>query len=63
MKFPKNWNKMKISEQEEWLVNKLYEVYELEALIKKNLASTRGGQSIRVSDEISRPDEAILKDV
>jgi hypothetical protein len=63
MKFPKNWNKMKISEQEEWLVNKLYEVYELEALIKKNLASTRGGQSIHVSDEISRPDEAILKDV
>jgi len=54
---------MKINEQEEWLVNKLYEVYELEALIKKNLASTRGGQSIHVSDEISRPDEAILKDV
>lgn len=62
MKFPKNWNKMKLHEQEEFLVNKLHQVYELEIAIKKNLASIRGGQSIHISDDISRPDEAILKD-
>lgn len=62
MKFPKNWNKMKLHEQEEFLVNKLTQVYALEVAIKKNLASIRGGQSIHISDDISRPDEAILKD-
>lgn len=63
MKFPKNFNKMKLSEQEEWLVNKLLEIYNLENIIKKNLAIVRGGQSIHVRDEITRPDEALLKDV
>lgn len=35
MKFPKNWNKMKLHEQEEFLVNKLTQVYALEVAIKK----------------------------
>ncbi len=62
MKQPKNWNKMNLSQQESWLIKKLQEVYELEKAIKKDLASVRGGQIIKINDEIDRPDEIMLKD-
>jgi len=60
MKLPKNWNKMKLSEQEIYLVKKLSELYEVETYIRKTLASIRGGQRIHITDDI-RPDEDILK--
>ena len=60
MKMPKNWNKMKLSEQEIWLVNKLQEYYSVENEITKMLARIRGGQRVIVKD-IDRPDEALLK--
>jgi hypothetical protein len=60
MKMPKNWNKMKLSEQESWLVNKLQEYYSVENEITKMLARIRGGQRVIVKD-IDRPDEALLK--
>jgi len=60
MKLPKNWNKMKLSEQESYLVKKLSELYEIENYIRKNLASIRGGQRIHITEDI-RPDEDILK--
>jgi NTP pyrophosphatase (non-canonical NTP hydrolase) len=62
MKHPKNWNKMNLSQQESWLIKKLQEVYELEEAIKKDLATVRGGQIIKINDEIDRPDELMLKD-
>jgi hypothetical protein len=60
MRMPKNWNKMKLSEQESWLVNKLQEYYSVENEITKMLARIRGGQRVIVKD-IDRPDEALLK--
>ena len=60
MKLPKNWNKMKLSEQEIYLVKKLSELYDVETFIRKTLASIRGGQRIHISEDI-RPDEDILK--
>lgn len=60
MKLPKSFNKMKLSEQEEYLTKKLQEVYDLENYIRKQLASIRGGQRIHVPDDI-RPDEDLLK--
>ena len=60
MKLPKNWNKMKLSDQEVFLVKKLTELYDLENYIRKTLASIRGGQRIHIDDDI-RPDEDLLK--
>lgn len=60
MKLPKNWNKMKLSEQENFLVKKLTELYDLENYIRKTLASIRGGQRIHITEDI-RPDEDLLK--
>lgn len=60
MKLPKNWNKMKLSDQEIYLVKKLSELYDLENYIRKTLASIRGGQRIHIPDDI-RPDEDLLK--
>ena len=61
MKYPKNWNKMSLNEQENWLVKKLNELYNQEAEIKKMLGKVRGGQKINiVIDE--RPDLLDLKD-
>lgn len=58
---PKGWNKMSLSEQENWLVIKLQEYYNVENEITKMLAKIRGGQRIKISEEISRPDEDKLK--
>lgn len=60
MRYPKNWNKMSLNEQELWLVKKLNELYDLENNIKQALAKVRGGSKYEIK-EIDRPDEALLK--
>lgn len=60
MRYPKNWNKMTLAEQETWLVKKLTELYNMENNIKQALAKVRGGTKFEVK-EIDRPDEALLK--
>ena len=61
MKYPKNWNKMSIIEQENWLVKKLAELYNQENEIKMMLGKVRGGQKINiVIDE--RPDLLEMRD-
>jgi hypothetical protein len=61
-KYPKNWNKMTLIEQENWLVKKLSDLYIMETNIKQILAKIRGGTKFEVK-EIERPDEIILKDL
>ena len=63
MRLPKGWNKFKLMEQEDWLINKLEDVYKLEDEIKRNLAIVRGGQRVHLKEDISRPDEAMMKHV
>lgn len=60
MRYPKQWNKMSIQEQEIWLVKKLTELYEMESSIKKALANVRGGNKFDIKD-VDRLDEALLK--
>ena len=60
MKYPKNWNKMSLAEQEMWLVKKLSELHDMETSVKQALAKVRGGNKYEVK-EIDRPDEALLK--
>ena len=48
MKYPKNWNKMSLAEQELWLVKKLTELHNLEALVKQALAKVRGGHKVNL---------------
>ena len=60
MRYPKNFNKMTIIEQEIWLVKKLTELYNEENSVKKALAKVRGGNKYEVK-EIERPDELELK--
>lgn len=60
MRYPKNWNKMSLAEQEMWLVKKLTELYNMENNIKQALAKVRGGTKFEVK-EVDRPDEALLK--
>ena len=61
MKMPKNWNRLTLNEQESWLVKKYQEMLTEVDSVPKMLAKIRGGQRIKIADEISRPDEAILK--
>lgn len=61
MRMPKNWNKLSLNEQESWLVKKYQEMLTEVDSVTKMLAKIRGGQRIKIADEISRPDEAILK--
>ena len=62
MRLPKLFNKMKLSEQEVWLTNKLVEVHNIEIEIRRYLAKVRGGQLIFTSsDDIDRLDEIELK--
>lgn len=58
---PKGFSKWSLVEQESWLVKKYQEVSGLEEEIRKMLSSVRGGQVIKTNDDITRPDEAILK--
>ena len=58
MRLPKLFNKMKLSEQETWLTNKLAEVHGIEQEIRRYLAKVRGGQIIFTpSDQLDRLDE------
>jgi hypothetical protein len=61
MKLPKNFYKMSLKEQEEILIKKLAELYEEEDLVRKMMATVRGGYKIIEPREIDRPDELILK--
>lgn len=61
MRMPKNWNKLSLNEQESWLVKKYQEMLTEVDSVTRMLAKIRGGQRIKIADEISRPDEAILK--
>ena len=61
MRMPKNWNKLSLNEQESWLVKKYQDIMTEVDSVTKMLAKIRGGQRIKIADEISRPDEAILK--
>jgi len=61
MRMPKNWNRLSLSEQESWLVKKYQEMLNEVDSVTRMLAKIRGGQRIKIADEISRPDEAILK--
>jgi hypothetical protein len=58
---PKNWNRLNISEQESWLVKKYQEMISEVESVSKMLAKIRGGQRIKIAEEVSRPDEALLK--
>ena len=60
MRYPKNWNKMSLAEQEAWLVKKLTELYNEENSVKKALAKVRGGNKYEIK-EIERLDELELK--
>jgi hypothetical protein len=61
MRYPKNFAKLNSLQQEQWLVNKLQEVYQLENEIKLTLAKIRGGE-VLIFKEIDRPDLALMKD-
>jgi len=61
MKMPKGFSKWSLNEQESWLVKKYQEMLTEVDSVTKMLAKIRGGQRIKIADEISRPDEAILK--
>ena len=60
MRMPKNWNKLKLDEQESWLVKKYQEIMVDVESVSRMLAKIRGGNRIVVK-EIERPDEALLK--
>jgi hypothetical protein len=61
MKLPKNFYKMSLKEQEEILIKKMANIYAEEDIIRKMLATIRGGYKIIEPREIDRPDELILK--
>jgi hypothetical protein len=61
MKLPKNFYKMSLKEQEEILIKRMSSLYAEEDIIRKMLATIRGGYKIIEPREIDRPDELILK--
>ena len=61
MKLPKNFYKMSLKEQEEILIKRMSNLYVEEDIIRKMLATIRGGYKIIEPREIDRPDELILK--
>lgn len=60
MKYPKNWNKLSLEEQESWLVKEYQRLCSLEKSVTKALASVRGGYKHEVK-EIDRLDLIELK--
>lgn len=60
MKMPKGFNKWTLSQQEDYFIKKLAEVYELEVQCKQMLGKIRGGQKVQVI-EMERPDEILMK--
>ena len=61
MRLPKNFYKMSLSEQETFLIKKMQELYAQEDILRKLMATIRGGYKIIEPREIDRPDELILK--
>lgn len=61
MKLPKNFYKMSLKEQEEILIKRMTILYDEEDIIRKMLATIRGGYKIIEPREIDRPDELVLK--
>lgn len=61
MKLPKNFYKMSLKEQEEILIKKIAQLYAEEDVVRKMMATVRGGYKIIEPREIDRPDELILK--
>jgi hypothetical protein len=61
MKLPKNFYKMTLKEQEEILIKKIAQLYAEEDIVRKMMATVRGGYKIIEPREIDRPDELILK--
>lgn len=60
MRYPKGFNKWTLSQQDEFLVKKLQELYAIEQDIRQNLAKIRGGNRMDFK-EVERPDEILLK--
>jgi hypothetical protein len=52
---------MSLKEQEEILIKKMANIYAEEPIIRKMMATIRGGYKIIEPKEIDRPDEFILK--
>ena len=61
MRYPKNWNKLTLSEQETWLIKKYQEVVLEEQSVKRMLAQVRGKVKVKIAEDELRPDEIILK--
>ena len=61
MKLPKNFYKMTLSEQEAFLIKKINSLHNEEDIVRKMLATIRGGYKLIEPREIDRPDELILK--
>lgn len=61
MRYPKNWNKLTLSEQENWLIKKYQEVVAEEQNVRRMLAQVRGKVKVKIAEEDYRPDEIILK--
>lgn len=52
---------MSLKEQEEILIKKIAQLYAEEDVVRKMMATVRGGYKIIEPREIDRPDELILK--
>jgi chorismate-pyruvate lyase len=63
MRYPKNWNKLTLSEQETWLIKKYQEVVLEEQSVKRMLAQVRGKVRVQIVEEDYRPDIEALKGV
>jgi hypothetical protein len=61
LKIAKSFNKMSLSEQESYLVNKIYELHALEDTYRKMLGKIRGGSKQSLPDDDERPDLIELK--
>lgn len=61
LKISKSFNKMSLSEQESYLVNKIYELHALEDAYRKMLGRVRGGSRQTLPEEDDRPDLIDLK--
>lgn len=61
MRYPRQFNKLTPAEQEEWLVNKLQDIYDIEQDIKIALGKIRGGEII-LFKEVDRLDLLEMKD-
>lgn len=61
LKIAKAFNKMSLSEQETYLVSKIYELHSLEDAYRKMLAKVRGGSKQTLIEDDDRPDLIDLK--